>query len=67
MKPSGGQNGVARNTGGSDHMRIIGEMSQRLEQGLEAIASGSVATNTHKPQAALERFCQKIQAKFNQG
>ena len=45
---------------------IIGEMSERLEQGLEAVVSGSIAMSVHNMLAILEGVRQGLQAKFNQ-
>ena len=39
---------------------IIGEMSQRLEQRLEAVVPGSIATSMHNMLVALEGLCQEL-------
>ena len=45
---------------------VVGAVFQRLEQGLEAVALGSVATSTCNSQVAIEAFHVELQAKFNQ-
>ena len=45
---------------------IIGEVSQRLEQGLEAVASGSIATSMRNMLDELEGLRQELQVKFIQ-
>ena len=48
------------------HPRTVGKLSQRLEKGLEAVASGSFAKSAQNMQAIVEGLRQELQAKFEQ-
>ena len=45
---------------------IVGEMSQRLQHGIEAVASGTAAASAQNIQAVIEGLRVKLQVKFNQ-
>ena len=44
----------------------IGEMSQRLEQGLEVVALGTIMTSAQNKQVTIEGLCVELQAEQNQ-
>ena len=44
----------------------IGEVSQRLEQSLEAVASGTIVVSAYNTHATIEGLSIELQAKFNQ-
>ena len=47
-------------------LSTVGEVSQRLDQGLEAIASRMIMASTCHTWAVIQRLFQEVQAKFDQ-